>query len=291
MMNITLALGGGGAKGNAHIGVLSRLEQAGIKIEALAGTSFGGLVAIFYALGYTPVQIEDMFDALDQDNLFGNAPNQGPSLLGLAGVTKWLEETIGDRSFDDLKIPCVVTAVDLKSGAEVILSKGSLIEAILATIAIPGIFPARHIDGWELVDGGTLDPVPVAPVRALKPNLPVIAVVLSIPMGVPAQTWNIPLPEYLPRTLLDRISKMRYSQALDVFSRSLDLVVRALTEYRLEVDKPEIILRPQVIEIDTLDRVDVRAVARQGAEVVEAALPEIKKLFAWQSRLRRAMGV
>ncbi|HXD09396.1 MAG TPA: patatin-like phospholipase family protein [Anaerolineales bacterium] len=291
MMHITLALGGGAAKGNAHIGVLRRLEQEGIKIEALAGTSFGGLVAIFYALGYTPGQIEDMFDALDQDNLFGNAPNQGPSLLGLAGVTKWLEETIGERSFDDLKIPCVVTAVDLKSGTEVLLSKGSLIEAILATIAIPGIFPARHIDGWELVDGGTLDPVPVAPVRALKPNLPVIAVVLSIPMGVPAQTWNIPLPEYLPRTLLDRISKMRYSQALDVFSRSLDLVVRALTEYRLEVDKPEIILRPQVVEIDTLDRVDVREVARKGAEVVEAALPEIKKLFAWQYRLRRAIGV
>jgi len=290
-MNITLALGGGGSKGNAHIGVLRRLEQTGIKIDAVAGTSFGGLVAIFYALGYTPGQIEDMFDELDQDKLFGSAPNDGPSLLGLAGVTKWLEELIGERSFDDLRIPCVVTAVDLKSGTEVILSKGSLIEAILATIAIPGIFPARHVDGWELVDGGTLDPVPVAPVRALKPNLPVIAVVLSIPMGVPAQTWNIPLPEYLPRTLLDRISKMRYSRALDVFSRSLDLVIRALTEYRLEVDKPEIILRPQVLEIDTLDHVNVREVAKKGEEVVEAALPEIKTLFAWQNRLRRAIGV
>jgi NTE family protein len=166
-----------------------------------------------------------------------------------------------------------------------------LIEAILATIAVPGIFPARHIGEWELVDGGTLDPVPVAPVRALRPNLPVIAVVLSIPMGAPAQTWNIPLPAYLPRTLLDRISKMRYSRALDVFSRSLDLVMRAVTEYRLEVDKPEIIVRPQVSEIDTLDLVDVREVVQKGEEAVEAALPEIKNLFAWQSRLRRAIGV
>jgi len=290
-MNITLALGGGGAKGNAHIGVIRRLAQEGIKIDAIAGTSFGGLVAIFYALGYSPDEIEERFVALDQTQLFGHAPDDGPSLLGLAGVNRWLESTIGDRTFDDLKIPCVVTAADLKSGAEVILSKGSLREAILATVAIPGIFPARRVGEWELVDGGTLDPVPVAPVHALQPNLPVIAVVLSIPMGIPAQTWNIRLPDYLPRTLLDRISKMRYSQALDIFSRSLDLVIRALTEYRLEVDKPEIILRPHVREIDTLDVVDVREVAKQGEAVVEVALPDIKKLFSWQSRLRRAIGV
>ena len=290
-MNITLALGGGGSKGNAHIGVLRRLEQAGLKIDAVAGTSFGGVVAIFYALGYTPDQIEEVFVALDQTRLYGISPNEGPSLLGLLGVTIWLKGILGDKTFADLKLPCVVTAADLKSGAEVILSKGLLSEAILATIAVPGIFPARHIGEWELVDGGALDPVPVAPARALKPNLPVIAVVLSIPMGVPAQTWNIPLPAYLPRTLLDRISKTRYSLALDVFSRSLDLVMRALTEYRLKVDKPEVILRPQVSEIDTLDHVDVREVVKKGEDAVEATLPEIKKLFAWQNRLRRAIGV
>jgi NTE family protein len=290
-MNITLALGGGGARGNAHIGVLRRLEQEGIKIAAIAGTSFGGLVAIFFALGYSPDQIEEMFVALDQTQLYGISPNDGPSLLGLAGVARWLEGILGDRTFKDLNMPCVVTAADLKSGYEVILSKGSLREALLATIALPGIFPARHIGEWELVDGGTLDPVPVASARALKPTLPVIAVVLSTPMGVPAQTWNIPLPDYLPRTLLDRISKMRYSRALDVFSRSLDLLMRALTEYRLEVDKPEIILRPQVSEIDILDRVDVHNLVKKGAEAVEAALPEIKNLFAWQTRLRRAIGV
>ena len=288
-MNITLALGGGGAKGNSHIGVIRRLEKEGIQIEAIAGTSFGGLVAIFYALGYSPDQIEEMFAALDQTQFYGFAPNEGPSLLGLAGVTKWLNETIGAKTFDDLKVPCVVTASDLQCGCEVILSKGSLVDAILATIAVPGIFPARRIGEWELVDGGTLDPIPVAPARALRPNLPVIAVVLTTPMGVPAQTWNIPVPDYFPRQLVERISKMRYAQAFDIFSRSLDMVTRAVTEYRLQVDKPEIILRPQVNDIDLLDRVDVHAVAKKGEEIVEAALPEIKKLFAWQSRLRRAV--
>ena len=290
-MNITLALGGGGAKGNAHIGVLRRLEQEGIQIEAVAGTSFGGVVAVFYALGYTPDEIEEIFSALDQNHLYGFSDDEGPSLLGLAGVTRWLTDTIGERTFEDLKIPCVVTAVDLQCGCEVILSHGSLVEAVLATVAIPGVFPARHIGEWELVDGGTLDPVPVAPARALKPHLPVIAVVLTIPIGVPAQTWTLPLPNYLPRPLMERISKLRYAQALDVFSRSLDLVVRAVTEYRLEVDKPEIILRPAVSDIDILDRVDVHEVARKGEEIVEAHLAEIRQLFGWQARLRRLVGV
>jgi len=165
------------------------------------------------------------------------------------------------------------------------------VDALLATMAVPGIFPSRHLGEWELVDGGVLDPVPVAPVRALRPNLPVIAVVLSTPMGVPAQTWYLPVPEYLPRQLVERITKLRYALALDIFSRSLDMAGRAITEYRLEVDKPEIILRPQVTDIEILDRVDVRAVVKKGEEVVEAALPEIKNLFAWQNRLRRAIGV
>jgi len=290
-MNITLALGGGGAKGNAHIGVIRRLEKEGIQIKAIAGTSFGGLVAIFYALGYTPDQIEELFADLDQAQLFGFGRDEGPSLLGLSGVTKWLWQTIGEKTFADLKIPCAVTAADLKAGREVILSKGSLVNAILATIAIPGIFPARSSAEWELVDGGVLNPVPVAPARALKPYLPVIAVVLTHSLGVPAQAWNIPLPSYLPRPLAQRIGQMRYAQVFDVFSRALDITSRALTEYRLEADKPEIILRPQVTEIDMLDRVDVPTVVKKGEEIVEAHLQQIRNVFAWQYRLRRAIGV
>jgi hypothetical protein len=110
-------------------------------------------------------------------------------------------------------------------------------------------------------------------------------------MGVPAQTWNLPVPDYFPRRLVERISRLRYAQAFDIFSRALDMVTRAVTEYRLEVDKPEIILRPQVNDIDLLDRVNVRDVAKKGEEIVEAALPEIRKLFTWQSRLRRTIGV
>ena len=290
-MDITLALGGGGSKGGSHIGVIRRLEQEGVRIKAIAGTSFGGLVAVFYALGYSPDEIEEMFAARDQTQLYGHLSNDGSSLLGLAGTTAFLQEVIGERTFDDLKLPCILTAADLNSGREVLLSEGSLVEAILATIAMPGIFPARRFDGVELVDGGTLDPVPVAAARSLAPRLPVIAVVLTVQMGNPAQAWSIPMPEFLPFRLIATVGKMRYGQALDVFLRSYDIVTRAVTEYRLEVDKPDIIIRPQVTHISTLDRVDVHEVVRKGEEAVDAVLPELKKLFTWRKRVRRKIGL
>ena len=290
-MDITLALGGGGAKGNSHIGVLRRLEQEGFRIKAIAGTSFGGLVAVFYALGYSPDEIEEMFAARDQTRLYTQPPTDGSSFLGLAGVLVFLEEVIGDRTFDDLKTPCVLTAVDLNRGQEVLLSEGSLVDAISTTIALPGILPPRRIEGLELVDGGTLDPVPVAPARSLAPKLPVVAVVLTNQMGNPAHAWEIPLPENLPLRLIARVGKMRYGQALDVFMRSFDIVTRAVTEYRLAVDKPDVIIRPQVTHIDTLERVDVHDVVRKGEEAVDAVLPELKKLFSWKQRMRRRIGI
>lgn len=290
-MDITLALGGGGAKGNSHIGVIRRLEQEGFRIQAIAGTSFGGLVGVFYSLGYSPDEIEEMFAARDQTQLYTQPPRDGSSFLGLAGTMVFLEEVIGDRTFDDLKLPCVLTAADLNSGREVLLSEGSLVDAILTTIALPGILPPRRVNGLELVDGGILNPVPVAPARSLAPRLPVVAVVLTIEMGNPAQTWNIPLPENLPLRLIARVGKMRYGQALDIFLRSFDIVTRAVTEYRLEVDKPDVIIRPQVTHIDTLERVDVHEIVQKGEEAVNAVLPELKKLFTWRKRLRRRIGL
>jgi NTE family protein len=290
-MDITLALGGGGAKGNSHIGVIRRLEKEGFRVRGVAGTSFGGLVAVLYALGYSPDKIEETFASLDQTQFYGHAPNDGPSLMGVAGVSRLLEETIGDATFADLKLPCVLTAVDLKSGKEVLLTKGRLVDAMLATIAMPGIFPARYIDGLELVDGGILNPVPVAPARMLAPRLPVVAVVLTMPMGVPPQSWRLPFQKYWAGRILSRVlSRMRYDSVWDIFSRSLDITSRAVTQYRLEVDRPEVIIRPQVYEIDTLDIVDVHEVAKRGEEAVEVALPQLRSLFTWRNRWRRSFG-
>ena len=289
-MDITLALGGGGSRGNAHIGVIRRLEQEGFRIKGIAGTSIGGIVGVLYAAGYRPNDIEEIFCALDHKSLYGHAPEDGPSLIGLAGVRQKLIGILGDRTFDSLRIPFAVTATDLKSGTEVVFTSGLLVDAILATIAMPGIFPARHIGDFELIDGGALDPVPVAPARALAPRLPVVAVSLTLPMGSAARTWSVPLPSYVPRVLVDRFSRMRYGLVLDVVLRSMDITNRAVTEYRLEVDKPDVIIRPQVGNIDTLDIINVREVIKIGEQAVDEVLPKLKQKFTLRKRIRRALG-
>ena len=288
-MDITLALGGGGAKGNAHIGVLRRLEKEGYKIRSVAGTSFGGLVGILYATGCSPSELLDIFEAVDQSTLYGRDANDGPSLLGLSGVRKWLDEIVGEKTFDDLRIPCAVTAVDVKTGGEVILSEGRLKDAILSTIALPGIFPAHHLNGWELMDGGVLNPVPVSVARILSPHLPIVAVVLNDPMDKPVRTYTIPMPSMLPRLFTERITRMNFAQSFDIFMRAVDVSSRAVAHFRLELDQPDVIIRPNVHEIELLDKVNVADVAQLGEDAVVVMLPKIKRVVSWQSRIGKKL--
>ncbi len=289
-MDITLALGGGGSRGNCHIGVIRRLEKEGFRIKGIAGTSFGGIVGVMYAAGYRPNDIEEIFGGMDQKSLYGHGPDDGPSLIGLAGVKRLLETFLGDRTFDTLRIPFAVTATDLKGGNEVVLSSGRLVDALLATIAMPAVFPVRLIGDLELIDGGVLDPVPVSPARSLAPRLPVVAVSLTPPIGSAARTWSIPMPNYVPRMLVDRFSRMRYGLALDVYLRSMDIAGRAMTDYRLQLDHPDVIIRPKVGNIDTLDIINVREVVKIGEEAVEEVLPQLRQKFTLRKRIRRALG-
>lgn len=290
-MDITLALGGGGAKGNAHIGVLRRLEKEGYRVRSVAGTSYGGLVAVLYAIGYSPNEIQALFEATDQKGLYGRAPQDGPSLLGMLGVRRLLDRVIGDKTFKDTRIPCAVTAVDINSGSEVILSEGSLKAAVLATIALPGIFPVQHLDGLALVDGGVLNPVPVSVARLLSPGLPVVAVVLNDPIDLPVRGYNLPIPSIVPRQIAERLSRISLAQSLDIFLRSVDVSSRYVSHLRLQVDKPDVIVRPDVHHISLLDQVTVADVAQLGEQALENVLPDLKRKSAWTARLgRRIFG-
>src|SRR5512142_3452925 len=98
MNEITLALGGGGVKGYAHIGVLRALERNGIKIRAMAGTSAGGMVGALYAVGHTPDEIQKCLNDVDQGRLYGRLPGDGPSMMGLSGVVQVLSKMLSDRA-------------------------------------------------------------------------------------------------------------------------------------------------------------------------------------------------
>ncbi len=289
-MDITLALGGGGAKGNAHIGVLRCLEQNGIRVRAIAGTSFGGIVACFYAVGYSPDAIEEIFAAVDQSRLYDRDRDEPPAFYGLSRVRRWLKQTLGERTFESTRIPCAVTAVDMRTSTELVIRTGPLRDAILCTIAVPGVFPSYLKDELELVDGGLLNPVPVAIARSLEPRLPVIAVSLTSPLGEPARTWPIPLIDDLPHPIAARLSHLRLARAMDVFMRSIDIGSRHIAELRFQIEKPEVIIRPDVREIGALDSVDVHVVAGRGEAAARSSLEEIRRVTSWTSRLRRRLA-
>jgi NTE family protein len=288
-MDISLALGGGGSRGHAHIGVIRRLEQEGFRVRAVAGTSAGGIVAAAYAAGYSADEMEALFIKIDQSKLFGRSAKDGPGLLGLSGAAKVLEDLLGARTFDDLRIPCALTAVDIKSAREVVLHEGRVVDAVLATIALPGIFPPKQFKEYQLVDGAVLDPVPVSVVRSLAPNLPVVAVILASLVKPGGGLMHIPLPVSIPTPIVERITRLRVAQAFNIFLQAVDAGARMLTELRLQIDHPEVIIRPDVGEIGLLDTVDVHKIVRLGEEAVDAALPDLKRALAWPNRLRRRM--
>jgi NTE family protein len=285
-MDITLALGGGGVRGAAHIGVLKGLEKAGYHIRGLAGTSAGGIAGALYTAGYSPEELLAEFAQLDQTNLYTRRPGDGPSLLGVAGINRLLDRLLGERTFGDLQIPLALTALDLKSKKEVVLNEGRVVDAVLATMSMPGIFPPREYGEYLLVDGGLIDPVPVAAARAFSRYLPVVAVSLDDPTYIPAVSFSP--PNFLvPSPLLRTIARLRVAQAFSIFLESMDISSGYLTEFRLQLDKPDVIIRPHVGDLELLEKINVVEIASRGEQALEKALSELAQAAKWQKRIQR----
>ncbi len=284
-MDISLAFGGGGSRGAAHIGVIRVLERAGYRIKAVAGTSIGSIVAGLYATGKTADDLEKIFSAVDQSRLYGWPLSEGPGLLGLRGIADLLRPHLGESTFDDLAIPCAVVAVDLHSNREIILQEGRVLDAILGSIAIPGIFPPRDYPPYLLVDGGVLDPVPVRAARALMPNLPVVAVTLMPPLDAPTTPLTLPIPGPIAET----IQRLNITQAVRIFADAIEIGQRQMTELRFQLDRPEVIIRPDVMDIGILDNISVPEVARRGEMAALEALKDLRRTTNWSSRLLRRL--
>lgn len=282
-MDISVALGGGGARGIAHLGVVQALQERGFTIRALAGTSIGGLIGALLAIGYTPDELRQRMSQLDQRKLFGQRSGDLPSLLGLAGLTDVLNELLGELRFEDLKIPFAVAAVDIVADTPVVIRSGRLVDAVLATIAIPGIFPPRPTAAEGLlVDGAMINPVPVDIARQLGHGLPVLAVPLTSiqPVGVsaPGAAATLPIPG------MQTIQRLRVGQALNTFLLSWETSTRLLTELRLERDQPDAVLRPRVEDIQVLSVIDVDEVFERGEAAVAGAPEQLARLKSWRVR-------
>jgi NTE family protein len=162
-----------------------------------------------------------------------------------------------------------------------------VVDAVLATIALPGIFPPKEFKGYQLVDGAVLDPVPVSVARVLAPNLPVVAVILNSPAQERTDFLQIPLPLPVPSPIIERLVHTRIAQAFGIFLQSVDIGSRKLAELRLRDDDPEAIIRPEVGDIGMLDTVNLHQVVRLGEDAVNSMLPDLKRATSWTTRIRR----
>lgn len=180
-LKVGLVLGGGGAKGAAEVGVLKVIDQVGIPVDYIVGTSIGSIVGGLYSCGYKPAQLDSLFRVQDWLKLLIDPD------LKLNGIMKGgkVEEMINDMTgrsdsinFDELPIPFRCVAVDKKTMTEVVLKDGSLARSMRASMSIPVVFSPVEMNGMELVDGGILNNLPVDVVRKMGADV-VIAVDLT----------------------------------------------------------------------------------------------------------------
>jgi len=178
---VGLALGGGAAKGLAHIGVLDVLEREKIPIDMIAGTSAGALIGALSACGHSAREMEKIVREWDWKQRAQMIDLSLPKSGFIAGkkVTGFLRSIIGDASFSDLKVPFACVATDITTGEEIVIDKGSVLEAVRTSISLPVIFTVVKKKGRYLVDGGLVDPVPVDIMKVMGADFVIAINVLS----------------------------------------------------------------------------------------------------------------
>jgi len=174
---IGLALGGGAAKGIAHIGVLKALEQDRIKIHCIAGTSAGALIASYYAFGRPAESILSICSALNLSKILNFTFERG-GLFSTDAIREMVLRDLGDVRIEDANIPLAICATDIETGEQLIFRRGNLADAVCASMAVPGLFVPVEIDGRTLVDGGLVENVPISPLEKMGAGI-TVAVDLS----------------------------------------------------------------------------------------------------------------
>ncbi len=292
-MEIVVALGGGGVKGAAHLGVMRALQRAGFEIKGIAGSSAGAMIGSFIAAGFSMDEIQGRLNELDQNHLFQRKQGEGPGFLGLAPTAALIAGFVGKLQFDELKLPFAVTATNMDTGQPEIISEGPVLEAVLASIAVPGVFPPQKYETKVMIDGAVLDPVPVKLARSLRPDLPVVAVVLSPTL----EEWpTIPVKRGLFTSIPfvgNLADRLIWAQAIEIFTRAVDIGGLLVTDLRLEIEKPEIIIRPDVHDVGLVDKIDVDKLVMAGELAVLKQIPYLRAALAkptWSRRLTKALA-
>jgi len=296
---IGIALGGGAAKGWAHIGVLEALLERGVDPQVVSGASIGALVGAALAGGKLPALKAWVLELRRLDVLKLLDASLGSGVIHGNRVMRAIEDILTDRDIADLDRPFGAVATDLHRGRTVWLREGSTIAAVRASCALPGLIkPVRRDDAW-LLDGGLVDPVPVTLCRMLGADI-VIAVNLSPyrhrrPRPLPTSEERQPADAALHREEVTYIGRLqqyvhglfeagesppeREPALLDVMSSAIDIMQERVARSRLAGDPPEIEIVPDVQDIGLMDFHRAALAVQRGLEAVNNRAEEIARLL------------
>lgn len=254
---IGLALGGGAARGFAHIGVLQVLEENGIKPDLVVGTSAGSVVATLYAAGKTPTELGTMAMTLDESSIT-DWVFPGRSMLKGEALAKFIRTQTAGKSIEAMRLPLGIVAADLKNGQPILFRRGDPGTAVRASSAVPAVFEPVKMEGREYIDGGAVSPVPVRFARQMGAELIIAVDISAIPEGQPTKG------------------------AVDILLQTFNIMGHAISQY--ELADAEVVVRPKLQGVGSADFSARRLSILAGREAMLTVLPQLRERLAARTR-------
>jgi NTE family protein len=253
-----LALGGGAARGFAHVGVIQVLEESGLKPDLVVGTSAGSLVASLYASGKTGAQLQQVADTMEEAAFADwTLPVFNRGVLRGEALARYVNLQVGGRLMEDMPLPLGIVATDLNSGQGVLFRRGNTGTAVRASSAVPAVFEPVRITGRDYVDGGLVSPVPVRYARQMGADLVLAVDISSAPEGNAADgTFQILL------------------QTFAIMGKSIN---------SFELREADLVVRPALNGVKSADFTARQRSINAGRVAMQQALPQLQRLLAAQS--------
>lgn len=247
MKKIGLALGGGGVLGAAHVGALNALEEHNVEIEYISGTSIGAFVAAFYAFGYKSDKIKEIASELEWLDI-SQVSLSRYGLLSNKKLGELIVKHLDHKKIEDAEIPLAIVTTDLLTGEKVVFDKGSIADAVMASMSVPGIFQPIELDGKILVDGGVSENLPARTVKDMGANY-----VVSIDLN-------------------SKRSYQKPNNIIDVIISSLSLLIKTSDQFQTEVT--DLMIQPDLSKYNRSDMNQINELIKEGYEEAKKDLEE-----------------
>ncbi len=252
--HIGLALGGGAARGFAHVGVIQALEEAGIRPELVAGTSAGSLVAALYASGKNSTQLKKVADSMEEAEITDwMIPILNRGALRGEALARYVNTQVGGLSIEQMKLPLGIVATDLQSGEPMLFRRGSTGTAVRASSAVPGVFQPVRLGSREYVDGGLVSPVPVRQAREMGANFVIAVDISSDPEGNLA------------------------GDTFQILMQTFTIMGKSLNSYGLK--DANLVVRPALTGVKSADFTSRRRSIEAGHAAMQKLIPRLRELL------------